>query len=149
MGKGIYFKEDIIEEMAKEFAIPEKELKEIVDMNLAYIKKNVKEKPLLLISLPNLAKLRFNLKLGMSSNYTLRNRSSLVSKTKAALVQEKVDALNEFRYQKKLINFQKPLFERLYKKITKEKRVRQLYNTMYHSWAAIEKKSNELLEKIK
>lgn len=148
MSKGIYFKEDIIEELSQELKIPEKEIKEIIDLNIAYIKKSILEKPITLISLPNLAKLRFNLKLGMSSKYTHKKRGSASSIQRREAILKKIDVLTSLeKSNNSLINFNKPLFERLYKKI-KHQKAKQVYDKMYHYWAVIERASNELLKKI-
>jgi len=147
MSQGIYFKEDIVQEMSKEFNIPMKEIMEIVNKNLEYIKKSVEEKPILLISLPNLTKLRFNLRLGMSSRFTTRHAKSVSGLKKYKSLSEKIGLLSAQKAPK-LVSFNKPLFERLYKKITKEKTVTQIYNKMYSMWAVVEKKSNEILNKI-
>lgn len=149
MNKGIYFKEDIIKELSQELNIPEKEIKEIVDINISYIKKNILEEPVTLIALPNLAKLRFNLKLGMSSTYTLESRNSLSSAQRLQSNLKKIEVLKNLeKSNRTLINFNRPLFERLYKKIKREK-AKQIYDKMYHYWAVVEKKSNEILQKIK
>lgn len=146
--KAVFFKEDIVKEMSQELNIPEKEIQEIIDLNIKYIKKSVEENPILLISLPNLAKLRFNLKLGMSSKYDKKGLTSSSGIKSYEAISEKVDLLTSYK-NPRLANFKKPLSERLFKKITKFKKAFQVYDRMYHMWAAIEKKSNEILDKIK
>lgn len=140
MGKGVYYKEDIIEEMSKELGISIKELTEIVNTNISYIKKSIQENEILLISLPNLAKLRFNLRLGMSSRY--EHRDSKIHEKKVKGLDKKIKLLSSY-YCPTLVNFNKPLFERLYRKITK-KHVTGIYDKMYKMWAEIEKENNRL-----
>ena len=148
MQKGIYFKEDIIEEISKELNISKKEVEEIINLNIKYIKKSILEKPVTLVSLPNLAKLRFNLKLGMSSKYFNSLNKSLVSKREESLTKKIEVLLNLEKSNHTLINFNKPLVERLYKKI-KQTKAKQIYIKMYNYWAEIERKSNEILAKIR
>lgn len=145
---GISFTEDIVKEMSEELGIPEKEIREIVDKNIQYIKKSVAEKPILLISLPNLTKLRFNLKLGMSSVFTNSKLNSISASKKVESLQGKVDLLKGY-YNPKLVSFNKPLFERFYKKITNYKKAFYIYDKMYHMWAVVERRSNEILKEIK
>lgn len=148
MSKGIYFKEDIVEEIAQELGIPKKEVQEIVDKNIAYIKKSVLEEPIVLISLPNLAKLRFNLRLGMSSTYTNSTLTSNSGVKKYNSLLAKIELLRSYK-NPQLVSYNKPLFERFYKKITKHKKVTQIYDKMYSLWAVVERKSNEILREIK
>lgn len=146
--KTIFFKEDIVKEMSDELNIPEKELKELVDLNIKYIKESIEKKPILLISLPSLAKLRFNLKLGMSSKYECKFLTSVSGKRKYKSLTEKITLLSSFN-SPGLKSFNKPLAERLYKKIKRYKKVFRVYASLYYLWSVVEKKNNEILEKIK
>lgn len=149
MSKGIYFKEDIIVELSKELGIPEKEIDEIININIDYIKHSILHKPITLISIPNLAKFRFNLKLGMSSNYTHSFNNSKASEVKKKALEVKINILRSLgKDNNSLVNFNKPLFERLYKKIVREK-ARLVYDKMYNYWAVVERKSNEILSQIR
>lgn len=143
--KGVFYKKDIITEMSKEMGIPEKELEELININISYIKKSIVEKEILLVSLPNLTKLRFNLKIGMSSMHY--HRESKIHKKKYDSLCKKVKLLSSY-YSPSLINFNKPLFERLYRKIKKRK-PRAVYETMYNMWADIEKENHRILKEIK
>lgn len=148
MTKGIYFKEDIIDELAEETGISKKELTEIINLNIGYIKKTVIEKPVLLISLPNLAKLRFNLKLGMSSRYANADNNSALGIRKNESLDKKIELLSSY-FQPQLVSFNQPLFLRLYKKIVRKSKITQIYQKMYKLWAEVERKSNEILKNIK
>lgn len=143
MDKGVYYKEDIIKEMSLEMGIPEKEIAEIVNINISYIKKSIQDNDILLVSLPNLAKLRFNLRLGMSSRY--EHRDSKIHERKYKGLDRKIKLLSSY-YCPSLVNFKKPLFERLYRKMTRKK-VTGIYDKMYKMWAEIERENNRLKKK--
>ncbi len=137
----ISYKSDIIEELAEELNLPKKEIEEIINLNIKYIKKSVLEKDYLIINLPNLCKLRFNFHLGMSS--------SLRTNVKNKSVEKKVEILKEYRKQNKALplNFKHPLFYRLWKKI-KRKRENHMYVNMYKLVKEVEEESNKIIKEI-
>lgn len=138
---GITYKSDIIKELSKELGIPEKELQEIVNLNIDYIKKSAVEKDYLLISIPNLCKIRFNMKLGMSSSAyrTLRREG----------VKKKVELLRKYKIESggKLLNFKLPLFDRLWRKAKMTYKM-HIYRDMYLMIKDVESRSNEIIEEI-
>ena len=142
----ICYKEDIIKEMSLELNIPEKEIKEIIDLNLKYIKKNVIEQNCLIINLPNLCKLRMNYKLALGSFYRGSSDKSLRNKS----LKIKIDLLEEYRLKNgsRLSSFKNPLYERLWRKMKRIKYNKYTYKKMYDMIKEVEDETNTIINKI-
>lgn len=142
----ITFKDDIIKEMSIELDIPESELKEIIDLNIKYIKKSVIEKDILLINLPNLCKIRLNYKLSLGSASSTSSNNPRINSLRS-----KVKLLNEYRLRKdkcKLMSFKNPLFERLWRKSKRIKYNKNTYKKMYEMIRELEDETNKIIEEI-
>lgn len=142
----ICYKEDIIKEMSLEMNIPEKELNEIIDLNIKYIKKSVTEKDLLLISLPNLCKLRLNYKLALGLSASNSGNSPNVQS-----IRSKILLLKSYRKEKdihRLMFFKNPLYERLWRKFKRIKYNKNAYKQMYSMINELEEKTNEIIKEI-
>lgn len=142
----ITYKEDIIKEMSLELNIPESELKEIIDLNTKYIKKSVLETDCLLINLPNLCKIRLNYRLALdSATVGANNIKRVISlKRKIELLKAQKKDKNNFN----LMSFNKPLYERLWRKAKRIKYNRYVYRKMYQMIRELEEETNKIIEKI-
>ena len=147
----IVYKEDIIKELSKELNISENEIKEIVDLNLSYIKESVLDKDYVMINLPNLCKLRLNYRLALSSFYNLKNKNKGIrAERRFQALDRKIEILRQYKYKDDtLLNFKKPLFERLFKKINKSPKIIYLYRKMNRIIFDLEKRTNEIIEQIR
>ena len=143
----IFYKEDIIKEMSLEMNIPEKELMEIVDLNIKYIKKSVIEKDVLLINLPNLCKLRLNYKLALGSSTSASPNSTRIKSIKSKIELLKIERKKNNGY--KLMSFKNPLYERLWRKAKRIKYNKNTYKNMYTIIKELEVETNEIIDKIK
>lgn len=137
----ISFKSDIIKELSEELNIPEKELEEIVNLNIKYIKDGALNKDFLLINIPNLCKIRFN--------YRLASSSVKFKTTRVEQVKRKLDLLKDYRRnnKEKILNFKFPLFEKLWMKLTDSFR-RGVYKDMFRMIRDVEQRSNEIIQEI-
>lgn len=139
----ITYKEDIVRKMSEETGIPEKELLEIVNMNISYIKRAAIEKDFVMISLPNLCKIRLNYRLASNSVKNTKSVKKLVS------LRKKIEFLKSVRKKYPgLMNFNKPLFERLWRKSERKLYVSKIYVNMYSMIRQVEEKTNEIIMKI-
>ena len=137
----ICYKSDIIKEVAAELGIKESEVQEILDVNIKYIKKNVKEKNVVLINLPNLCKLRFNFNLGLSSWYANPKKRDYLG--------DKIDLLKEYEKNNlQTLNFKPALYVRLWKKLKKTKFTKKIYKNIFNMISEIEEESNNIIKKI-
>lgn len=133
--------------MSLELNIPESELKEIIDLNTKYIKKSVLENDYLLINLPNLCKLRLNFKLALDSatNGASDDKRRIALKKKIELL--KVYKKNRIHF--KLMSFNNPLYERLWRKAKRIKYNKNAYKKMHQMIRELEEETNKIIEKIK
>lgn len=146
----ITYKEDIIKELSQELNISEKEIKEIVDLNISYIKKNAIEKDFVMINLPNLCKIRLNYRLALSSYAKTKNLKSERGKVKAESLSRKIEILRKYKYvNDTLLNFKKPLFERLWRKFKRISIVNYIYTKMFSMIHELEEKTNEIIQEIR
>lgn len=146
----IYYKEDIIKELSEELNIPFKEIEEIVEINNKYIKKNILEKDYIQLSLPNLCTLRLNYRLAWSSCSYLKKSKTKSKIERLTSLERKIKILTDHRFsQARLVNFKKPIFERLYNKWKRVKGLKYIYRIMYEIIGDLEKRTNEILNEIK
>lgn len=149
----ITYKEDIIKELSNELSISESEIEEIVNLNIQYIKKSIVEKDYLLISFPNLCRIRLNIRLALS--YVSNNKSSKYTKRKIKVIQlkRKLDLFSQYKKDNRdwhnLMNLKKPLFERLLKKYKRMKYVNYISPNMYSMIEELEGITSEITNKIK
>lgn len=143
----ITYKEDIIKEMSLEMGIPVKELEELVDLNLKYIKKSIIEKDYLLINLPNLCKLRLNYKLALDSvsGNSFQSPRILSLKRKITLLKSYKEKGGKIR----LMCFKNPLYERLWRKFKLIRYNKNTYKKMESMIKELEEETNIIIEKIK
>lgn len=142
----IAYKEDIIKEMSEEMGISERELKEIVDLNIDYINKKSEEEGCYIINIPNLCKIRLNQRIAMSSAKTYGN-----SKRKE-IAKNNVEQLRRIRKDSGSrihpYNYQPPLFLRLWKKLKMTKYPPNIYVKMDEMIREVEEKTNEIIKEI-
>lgn len=137
----ICYKSDIIREVADELGIKESEVEEILDINIKYIKKSVKEKNIVIVNLPNLCKLRFNFNLGLSSWHA--------NPTKRDYIGDKIDLLKAYEKNNlQTLNFKPPLYERLWRKLKRIKYVKKTYKNMFNMISEVEEESNRIIKEI-
>ena len=148
----IAYKEDIIKELSKELKISEKVLEEIININILYIKKSIIEKDYVLINIPNLCKIRLNNRLAKFSLAHLKKAKSIKSKIKIESLERKIKVLDNFKLEDKqwfkLLNYNTPLFERLWRKMKREKYITFLYKKMYKMIKDVEERTNEIIKEI-
>jgi len=144
---------DIIKEMSLELNIPESKIKEIVDLNIKFIKHKVKTSDYLIIRLPNLCTIRFNYRLGKSS---FRNFKRLVkignSEVKKDSLERRLNILEKIKSETDdwmdLVNFSNPLFERLWRKYRRIKYVEFIYKNSNKIIEDLEIETNNIINKI-
>lgn len=142
----ICYKEDIIKEMSLEMNIAEKELSEIIELNIKYIKKSVIEKDFLLVSLPNLCKLRLNYKLALGLSASSSDNSPSIQS-----IRKKILLLKDYKDKKggyKLITFRNPLYERLWRKFKRIKYNKNAYKQMFSMIRELEEETNRIIKEI-
>lgn len=142
----IGYTEDIVKELAQELGIPESEVAEIVELNIKYIRKSSLEKDYVLINLPNLCKLRLNLRMAMS---TVKQ-----SKTKKGeALKKKIQTLWEYkqnhRGERLPLNFKESLFSRYFREINTLSRIKYISRNIYKVIEGIEIKAHEIIAKIR
>jgi hypothetical protein len=146
----IAFKEDIIKELSKELNIPEKEIQEIVDINISYIKKSVKEKEYVIINLPNLCKIRLNFRLALSSFHYTKKSNSIKKLEKREQLTKQIKVLKDSqKINRGLLNYKVPLFERLYRKAFRISHTKYIYSNMYKVIRDLENFTNNIIDTIK
>lgn len=146
-------KEDIIKELSIETGISEKELKEVVDLNIKYIKNKAVTSDYTIIRLPKLCTIRFNYRLGKSSlvyKNKLKKKETTISKIQS--LESKIRILEDVKSGTDnwmdLLNFSNPLFERLWRKYKKIKYIKFLYTKSNSIIEELEIKTNEIINKI-
>jgi hypothetical protein len=149
----ITYTEDIIQEMSLELAIPERELAEIIKLNIEYLKLSVQIGDNLLIQLPKLCKLRMNNRLAMSYVGSFKNTKYKKRSDKVKNLVRKLDLFNTYKQTnddwKNLLNVKNPLFERLWKKSKRIKYVTTVNRNMYKMIEEVEGITNKIIQKIK
>lgn len=148
----ITYKKDIIKEMSNELSIPESEIEEIINLNIQYIKNSIIEKDYLLISFPNLCRIRLNVRLALS--YVSNNKSNKYKKRKVKVVQlkRKLDVFSQYKKDNKdwhnLMNLKNPLFERLLRKYKRIKYIKYISPNMYNMIEELEEITHKITNKI-
>lgn len=149
----ITYKEDILKELSEELGIPYKEVEEIVELNISYLKDTIKNTDNLIINIPNLCKLRMNNRLALS--YVHNNGKSKFKKRldKVENLKRKLQSFTTYTENSDdwqfLLNVKKPLFERLWKKSSKSKYINRITRKMYDIIENLEKETNKIIHKIK
>lgn len=134
----ISFTEDVIKEVSKRTGKSEELIKNIYKTNLKYFHEKIKkEDDLLIVSFPNLGKMRFNYYLGLCY-------MSSSSQAQRAKVKKRVNALKEVLKEEngnQLKNFNFPI---VYTGILNLNNTRNnAIKVFYKNWAILEEKHNE------
>lgn len=138
--KPILFTQDIIEECSKRTGKSVELINEVYKINLEYIKKEIKEnKEIVLVSFPNLGKLRFNYYLGLCSKVV--NKSPDTKKR----IEERLDFIRVLLKKEKggeLKNFNRPAVFNLFSGIS-DTFPGNIMKDFYKNWKAIEERHND------
>lgn len=144
----ITYKEDIIKELSEELSIPFKEIEEIVNLNIEYIKKSINENDNLIISLPNLCRIRLNHRLALSYIGQYGNTKYKIRQKKVVQLKRKLENFSNYKIENKdwnnILNLKKPLFERLLKKSKRLKYVNNISQNMYKMINELEEITNQI-----
>jgi hypothetical protein len=141
--KPIYFTDDILEELSEKTGKDKELLADIIKTNLNYVKKSISESDeLVLISFPNLGKMRLNYYLGHCA--AVADKRGKESTLKAKL--NYLKSLFSIEKGADLKNFNKPMVHTLIYNLFKEV-PRNILRSFYKSWKILEDKHNKDHEK--
>lgn len=138
--KKIFLTEDILKELSDKTGLELQLIEEVYKKNLEYIRKSILNIPeIVIISFPNLGKLRYNYYL--AGCFKTRTKDILTKKR----VEVKLKYLRTFLKEEKgnrLRNFNKPI---LFNAIgyLEGKFTRNVINNFYNNWKKLEDKHNE------